>query len=1004
MKNYLKIAVLIVLSIFLVNINYIYASTLDTGEDVQKVVNDNEEEKEKIVEENQKEEIETDGESEVEEEKEDEIVEQVTTGTSDEESNQEKNFTDDSELGNGEGENVLKTPVQNGEGENVLKTPVQNGEGENVLKTPAQNGEGESELETPAQNGEGENVLETPVQNGEGENVPETPAQNGEGESELETPAQNGEGENVPETPVQNGETEGNDDEAIPVQKVKVITTKVDEDGNYLSGVILQILNSENDIVDEWTTDATAPEHETLLPNGIYTLHEKFTPDGYIAAEDQEIIIDIKIPDISAGVNFDSEICDHHKGFALYYVQSVSETGEVTEHEVYCINQNWEIPDETSIYEGEILNPNSIKNYTRQTVPTDATRDKNMQTIDISDPDLESPELYNKILDIIYHRNKAAEVLGQQGLEYTESEIRFITEVALKNYTNTGITEVVIAYRKSRNETYAPLNVPGVIYDTRSNGDIFYLRHNYRDYVYIPDAELGSDIATIDFGKGTSFGQIVVNHWNGGHNAKNDPVERARVARYYELFKYLISDEDHHPDGMHLYIYSSGSILPGVVADDTDNGRYQNLLGVTGYLEDFKPEDKHYTVVNKYDTKKKDIQVEKIWDDNDNQDGIRPDDIKVTLYADDVEIDSVILNTKNEWKHIFKNLDVYNKGQEIQYRINEIAVKGYDTQVVGFTITNTHTPEKKDIPVEKIWDDNNNQDGIRPDDIKVILYADNVEIDSVILNAKNEWKYIFENLDVYKHGKKIDYVISEPEVKGYNTKVAGFQITNTHTPEKKDIPVEKLWDDNNNQDGIRPDDIKVILYADDVEIDSVILNAKNEWKHVFKNLDVYKDGTKIVYTINEIEVEGYDTEVEGFTITNTHTPEKREVSVIKIWDDKEDYEKLRPKTVTIILKADGVEIDSVLLSEKTGWSHTFKDLDVYKDGKEIVYTINEIEVDKYYTEITGNMYIGFEVKNTHFGEGDDNPPTGDNIIVYITMLIISVLGLIKLSFTYIKNN
>ena len=43
------------------------------------------------------------------------------------------------------------------------------------------------------------------------------------------------------------------------------------------------------------------------------------------------------------------------------------------------------------------------------------------------------------------------------------------------------------------------MDAPGVLYDERSNGNIFYLRHNYRDYVYTPDVPLGQDIVKIDY-------------------------------------------------------------------------------------------------------------------------------------------------------------------------------------------------------------------------------------------------------------------------------------------------------------------------------------------------------------------------------------------------------------------------------------------------------------------------------------------------------------------------
>ena len=41
---------------------------------------------------------------------------------------------------------------------------------------------------------------------------------------------------------------------------------------------------------------------------------------------------------------------------------------------------------------------------------------------------------------------------------------------------------------------------------------------------------------------------------------------------------------------------------------------------------------------------------------------------------------------------------------------------------------------------------------------------------------------------------------------------------------------------------------------------------------------------------------GYTATVDGFTITNTHTPEKTAVSVQKVWNDADDQDGMRPPT------------------------------------------------------------------------------------------------------------
>ena len=64
----------------------------------------------------------------------------------------------------------------------------------------------------------------------------------------------------------------------------------------------------------------------------------------------------------------------------------------------------------------------------------------------------------------------------------------------------------------------------------------------------------------------------------------------------------------------------------------------------------------------------------------------------------------------------------------------------------------------------------------------------------------------------------------------------GTNITNTRTPEVVEIPVTKIWKDNDNQDGVRPDKVTVRLLADGTEVASQELSAATDWKTVFTNL------------------------------------------------------------------------------------------------------------------------------------------------------------------------
>ena len=122
--------------------------------------------------------------------------------------------------------------------------------------------------------------------------------------------------------------------------------------------------------------------------------------------------------------------------------------------------------------------------------------------------------------------------------------------------------------------------------------------------------------------------------------------------------------------------------------------------------------------------------------------------------------------------------------------------------------------------------------------------------------------------------KEIKYTISEEPVKDYTTEVDKFNVKNTHIPEITKVEGSKTWDDADNQDGVRPESITVNLMANGKKVDTVTVTAEDEWKYSFENLPKFEAGKEIKYTISEDAVEGYETKVDGFNLTNVHKPSK----------------------------------------------------------------------------------------------------------------------------------
>ena len=382
----------------------------------------------------------------------------------------------------------------------------------------------------------------------------------------------------------------------------------------------------------------------------------------------------------------------------------------------------------------------------------------------------------------------------------------------------------------------------------------------------------------------------------------------------------------------------------------------------TGYSKDVTVNDDGSTTIsNTHTTDRVTKTAIKVWNDNNNQDGIRPNYVVVRLYANGEATDSTAtLSASNNWRHNFTNLEKNENGKEITYTVKEeTKVDGYTTTYSkdGLTITNTHTPEVRDIKVVKVWDDANNQDGIRPDTLMVTLYANGNEKATKELTADN-WSYTFKDLPKYENGKEITYTVSESAVDGYtltNNKMVGdtITLTNSYTPEVTSKTVTKVWNDNNNQDGIRPDSVTIDLYNGDNLVKTVELNTSNDWTYDFTNLPKYENGKEIVYTAKEVNVpEGYEVSYskDTYTITNTHNTYTTKKTVTKVWDDENNIEGFRPNSITVELLDNNNEVvKEATLSNANNWTYTFTNLSLNEDGKEIKYTVREKEVPEGYT-------------------------------------------------------
>ncbi|WP_083609351.1 Cna B-type domain-containing protein [Streptococcus acidominimus] len=384
----------------------------------------------------------------------------------------------------------------------------------------------------------------------------------------------------------------------------------------------------------------------------------------------------------------------------------------------------------------------------------------------------------------------------------------------------------------------------------------------------------------------------------------------------------------------------------------------------------------------------------KTWVDNENQDGKRPEKLVVKLFktvgGQTTEVETKEITSQNDWKYSFTNLPQFENGQAINYTIDEDVPDGYTKTVEGYHLTNTYEVEKTSIAVNKVWEDTNNQDGKRPEQVSVQLYADGQAVEGklLMLNEVNNWRGSFDGLNKYKAGKVIAYTLQEVAVPaGYQSRttgdmVNGFTITNSYSPATTEVSGTKTWVDNEDQDGKRPEKLVVKLFktvgGQTTEVETKEITSQNDWKYSFTNLPQFENGQVINYTIDEDVPDGYTKTVEGYHLTNTYSPEVTEVSGTKNWDDANNQDGKRPDSITVHLLANGQKVASKTVTAADNWSYHFGNLAKYTAGQLVTYAIVEEAVSSYQARVDG-----YDLTNSYSPEMIDitvhkNWEDGDN--------------------------
>ena len=518
--------------------------------------------------------------------------------------------------------------------------------------------------------------------------------------------------------------------------------------------------------------------------------------------------------------------------------------------------------------------------------------------------------------------------------------------------------------------------------------------------------------------------------------------------------------EDDRPDYVNVRLYN-GDELVDTIAVYGSNGWKGTFRGipkadendqlisytveedkVSGYAEPVVTgsAEEGFTVTNTF-SGLMDITVNKIWETYNGADVNIPY-ITFALKRNDENIPDYsmvqFLKKDEGWTKTYRDFPKYDdQGQKYIYSVLERSdVSGFVktiNETAGpsgpvFIITNKQ--EYRDIKVTKIWDDDDNAQGRRPQEAAVHLLVDGEKVinqesgeedRSCILHIPSGTSpndRAFERRPVFREDGKtfVDYSVEEDPVDGYLTSITGnmedgFTITNTLKRNTRDITVKKVWEDGGNEDANRPGYVTVRLYADGMEIASAQVepregetgSASKPWSYTFTDLPVMDESSPdenspdenspdenspdenspdenspdessrsrvIQYTVSEEPVPGYDTEIsgtaaDGFTITNSQ--QKISISVKKVWDDGNNSEDLIHDQVTVYLYRDEAMLmyyKTATLGEVNDWQWTWNDLPVYRNGEIVPWQVKEEPVDGYTARITGSAEEGFTITNS----------------------------------------
>lgn len=464
-------------------------------------------------------------------------------------------------------------------------------------------------------------------------------------------------------------------------------------------------------------------------------------------------------------------------------------------------------------------------------------------------------------------------------------------------------------------------------------------------------------------------GNSTANSWNYTFN--NLPVYRE--GREGEEIVYTFSVEEAVEESIY------GTYISTANGEEQEIVRYTaSYMDAAGNTTDNLSDSAYPYVKLTHATDQGTVYIYASWHDENNRDGKRPSSIMVDLYKQVdgertfVQTFTVTAGTDNSWTLKIPNLPLMENGSEITYlaeisddfRENLQDNYNYTVSMEGSTVHLYYTPAVGFVTGEIHWLDNDNNDGSRPDCVKATLYANGRSTGKTIeLNEANDWSYTWQDVASYYNnngttGTAVVYSIVVETPDGYSVEYVPATTTTVdpttiyiNLSDETDtisLAANVYWNDNSDQDGKRPDSVKIQLYADGEKVIGKTADLTGDddiWTYTFTGLPRYNGGKEIDYTIRPADniARTYDSLTAGMNLYLAYDASVADMTVSFRFNDSNNADGVRPEALYLTLTANGVPVEGAdyqrtVYFDVDGQTWTFADLPVYStDGEKIKY-------------------------------------------------------------------